>query len=167
MIKCFNCPNLFKEDGKLKWCKKCCIGECLNNSGPCDDFYSRYEAPDEYNEDCTRCRCQENPCICDCECSNCKLWLSLYQKPLEIHLKNCTKCISWKEVVYNNIRCPNEIKCTLTKCPNFEICSNKEPLFLLCCWGDRCHKCDMVYFENSTIEEKNEFCPILPIPQNL
>ena len=95
-----------------------------------------------------------------CYCEKCKDFFKSRSDKLNEHLKNCTKCISWKDIICNNGSCPNEIKCVLTECPNFEICSNKYPGQLMDCWGGRCIDCDMVYFENLTIEEKNEFCPI-------
>ena len=79
-----------------------CTGECLNYSGPCENFKSDYDPLDEYNEDCTRCSCETKPCSCNCNCLDCKLWLSLYQKPLEIHLQTCIKCISWKKQVFKD-----------------------------------------------------------------
>ena len=149
MVKCFNCPNLFEEDGKLKWCKKRCIGECLYNM-QCEDF------DEPKMEECRDDLSSTNSVICYCK--KCEDFYKLRSNLLEEHLKTCTKCFQWKDSIWSNTNCPNEIKCVLTECPNFEICGNKEPSIYLDCYNGRCFWCEMSYFCNLKIQQKHQFC---------
>ena len=50
--------------------------------------------------------------------------------------------------------------CVPIQCPNYIICRNKEPQWLLQCSSDICQDCDMMGYNTLNVTDDNEDCPI-------
>jgi hypothetical protein len=51
-------------------------------------------------------------------------------------------------------------RCTPKKCPNFLVCENIVPEWLLLCKGGHCLKCDMAFGKVLTFSTEDEECPV-------
>jgi hypothetical protein len=72
--------------------------------------------------------------------------------------QNCDPSIPSAYVKYSDTTC--EHNCEPVKCPNFAVCREICPKWVLSCHGGRCLHCNMFFGKNLTFKDDPEECPV-------